>query len=49
MLDLLFSGDTGTASGEFEARHADGSTRVLDIVVGQLTDQQRIEVRAASA
>ena len=36
MLDLLFSGDTGTASGEFEARHADGSTRVLDIVASRI-------------
>ena len=36
MLDLLFSGDTGTASGEFETRHADGSTRVLDIVASRI-------------
>jgi PAS domain S-box-containing protein len=36
MLDLLFSGDTGTASGEFETRHADGSTRVLDMVASRV-------------
>jgi PAS domain S-box-containing protein len=36
MLALLFSGDAHNAGGEFEIRHADGSTRILDIVASRI-------------
>jgi PAS domain S-box-containing protein len=36
LLALLFSGDTDSVSGEFETRHADGSTRLLDIVASRI-------------
>jgi len=36
LLALLFNGDTDSVSGEFESRHADGTTRVLDIVASRV-------------
>ena len=36
LLALLFSGETDSVSGEFESRHADGTTRVLDIVASRI-------------
>jgi two-component system cell cycle sensor histidine kinase/response regulator CckA len=44
MLRSLFTGDTETAGGEFEIRHADGTARVLDIVASRIPST---EVRRA--
>ena len=37
MLASLFSGTPGTAAGEFELRHKDGSARVLEIIASRIT------------